>query len=240
MNSEILFNKLFGVGNYSITIDGFFIEGYARVGSENTKVIGTCRSVAIDSALALRISEVILKTIEEDLNFNKRPIIFLVDTQGHKLSKAEEFLGINGYFAHMAKCIFLAGRMGHKTVSIIHGEAVSGCFLAFGMMPDIVCALEGSKIYVMDLKAMSKITKIDYNILLKLSEESPIFAPGIDNFYKLGGVHEIWKEEDNWNEKLIQAFNKCSNHDNRIELAFERHGRLYSKHIVDYLRNMKG
>lgn len=240
MNSEILFNKLFGAGKYSITIDGFFIEGYAKVGSSNTKVIGTCRSVAIDSALALRISEVILKTIEEDLNFDKRPIIFLVDTQGHKLSRQEEFLGINGYFAHMAKCIYLAGCIGHKTVSIIHGEAVSGCFLAFGMMPNIVCALEGSKIYVMDIKAMSKITKIDYDILLKLSDESPVFAPGIENFYKLGGVHEIWKEYDNWNERLIQAINKCKNEDNRIELALERCGRLYSKKIVDYLKNMKG
>lgn len=240
MNSEILFNRLFGAGNYSITIDGYFIEGYAKLNNITAKVIGTCRSVAIDSTLALRISEEILKTIQEDLNYDKRPIIFLVDTQGHKLSRREEFLGINGYFAHMAKCIFLAGRMGHKTVSIIHGEAVSGCFLAFGMMPDIVCALEGSKIYVMDLKAMSKITKIDYDILLKLAEESPVFAPGIDNFYKLGGVHEIWKEEDDWNEKLIQAINKCSNYDNRIELAQERRGRIHSKTIIDFLKNMKG
>ncbi len=240
MNSELLFNRLFGAGNYSITIDGYFIEGYAKLGKIKAKVIGTCRSIAIDSALALRISEEILKTMQEDLDFDKRPIIFLVDTQGHKLSRNEEFLGINGYFALMAKCIFLAGRKGHKTVSIIHGEAVSGCFLAFGMMPDIVCALENSKIYVMDLKAMSKITKIDYDILLKLSKESPVFAPGVENFYKLGGVHKIWKEDDDWHRKLIEAIDNCSNYDNRIELAFCRNTRQNSKNIIDFLRNLKG
>lgn len=240
MNSELLFSKLFGAGNYSIYIDGYFLEGNAKIDSLKLKIIGTCKGVAIDSRLALRISEKILKTVEDDEKIDKRPIIFLVDTQGHKLAREEEFIGINGYFAHMAKCIYLASSLGHKTISIVHGEAVSGCFLAFAMMADMICALEGSKIYVMDLKAMSKITKIDYHTLNELSLKSPVFAPGVENYYILGGVHEIWKEEENWQERLKYVIEMVEKKDRRIELAVSRGSRLKAKMVIDYLVNMEG
>jgi len=238
MNSELLFNRLFGVGNYSITIDGFFLHGIANLGDKEFKIIGTCKSVAIDSKLALRISEKILETIFEDKDKAvKRSIIFLVDTQGHKLSRFEEYIGINGYFAHMAKCIFLAGLCEHKTLSIVHGEAVSGCFLAFAMMADRVCALEDAKIYVMDLRAMSKITKIDYEKLLELSKTSPIFAPGVYNYWLMGGVHEIWFNKDNWQEKLLKAVDYVSKIDNRYELGAIRQGRIKAKEVISVIKS---
>lgn len=232
MNSEILFNRLFGTGNYKITIDGYFLEGFAKVGEEEVKVIGTCKGVAIDSKLALKISEKVLDTIIEDMGKRERTIIFLVDTQGHKLSRFEEFIGINGYFAHMAKCIYLASISGHKTISIVHGEAVSGCFLAFAMMADYVCALEEAKIYVMDLKAMSKITKIEYDKLEELSKKSPVFAPGVYNYLVMGGIHEIWEENSDWRLNLLNAIRKINKADERCNLGYERKGRIFAKKII--------
>ena len=41
-----------------------------------------------------------------------RPILLLVDTQGQRLSHRDELLGINGYMAHLAKCLDLARRQG--------------------------------------------------------------------------------------------------------------------------------
>ncbi len=234
MNNEILFNRLFGIGNYNITIDGFFIHGNAVVGGKNVAVIGTCRGVAIDSELALKIADSVLRNIKKSKNKKLAPfpIIFLVDTEGHKLSRHEEFTGINGYFAHMAKCIDFASFSGHKTVSIIHGKAVSGCFLAFAMMADHVCALPNSEIYVMNLQAMSKITKIDYNTLKELSEKSPVFAPGAKNYWEMGGVHEIWKDEDDWLSCLSRALNNAEKTDNRYKLGFERGGRQKTEAII--------
>ncbi len=237
MNSELLFNRLFGAGNYIITIDGFFLHGIANVENKELKIIGTCKSVAIDSRLALNISGQILETILEDKNKDKRTIVFLVDTQGHKLSRFEEYIGINGYFAHMAKCIFLASICGHKTISIVHGEAVSGCFLAFAMMADRVCALEDAKIYVMDLRAMSKITKIDYEKLLELSKISPIFAPGVYNYWLMGGVHEIWYENEDWHRNLIEAIDNIKMIDDRHELGAKRKGRTKAKEIISLVRD---
>lgn len=239
MNSEILFNRLFGIGNYTIVIDGYFLHGDATVEGENLKIIGTCKGVAIDSRLALKISEKVLETIVEDKDKSKRTIVFLVDTQGHKLSRFEEYLGINGYFAHMAKCIFLTGASGHKTISIVHGEAVSGCFLAFAMMADKVCALRDAKIYVMDLKAMSRITKIDYQKLIELSKVSPIFAPGVYNYWLMGGVHEIWEEEENWQEKLLQSIKTLEKIDDRYILGFSRGGRIMAKSVIEQIKNYK-
>lgn len=241
MNSEILFNKLFGIGNYTIIIDGYFLYGDAIVGGENLKIIGTCKSVAIDSKLALRISEKVLETIKEDKGreTDKRPIVFLVDTQGHKLSRFEEYIGINGYFAHMAKCIFLASASGHKTISIVHGEAVSGCFLAFAMMADKVCALKDAKIYVMNLKAMSRITKIDYEKLVELSKISPFFAPGVYNYWLMGGVHEIWEEDENWQENLLQSIQNLEKIDSRYNLGFQRGGRIIAKSVIEQIKKFK-
>ena len=45
----------------------------------------------------------------------------LVDTGGQRLSRRDELLGINGYLAHLAKCLELARLRGHKLISLIYG-----------------------------------------------------------------------------------------------------------------------
>jgi malonate decarboxylase gamma subunit len=39
---------------------------------------------------------------------------------------------------------------------------------------------------------MARITKLPLEKLTELSKTSPSFAPGVENFFKLGGVKEIW------------------------------------------------
>lgn len=46
-------------------------------------------------------------------------------------------------------------------------------------------------IHVMPLTSISRITKMDIERLEELSQESPVFAAGVDFFYRLGGVEEI-------------------------------------------------
>src|SRR6185369_17506926 len=92
---------------------------------------------------------------------------------------------------------------GHKTLTLIHGEAVSGGFLAFGMLADRVCALPDAQVRVMDLRAMARVTKIPLERLETLAVDSPVFAPGADNYWRMGAVHEMWADgTEDWDVRL--------------------------------------
>ena len=108
-----------------------------------------------------------------------RPILLLVDTQGQRLSRRDELLGINGYMAHLAKCLQLARNRGHKIIGLVYSEAVSGGFLASSLLADRCYALPEAQVRVMNLPAMSRITKIPLERLEELSKSSPVFAPGV-------------------------------------------------------------
>lgn len=230
---NILFDRLFGSEQHNITIDGEFLSGTATVADGEAVIIGTRNKAAIDSELALKVAGAILAAAREDSSLSRPPrtIIFLVDTQGQELSRHEELLGLNGYFAHVARCCDLARRHGHRLVTVIHGEAVSGGFLAFGLMADLVCALPDAQVRVMDLRAMSKVTKIPYDKLVVLAEESPVFAPGAENFWRMGAVHELWSAEDDWSSCLASAVAHAGSDDGRALLGLERGGRMLAAPI---------
>ncbi len=234
MNINGLLDRLFGPGGHSINIGDNFLHGSAVMGDRQVAVIGTHEHAAIDTALALEVSASILRVIRDDLGrgCSPRPVIFMVDTQGQALSRHEELLCLNGYFAHVAQCVDLARRNGHRTISLIHGEAVSGGFLAFGLMADRVCALPEAQVRVMDLKAMSRITKIPYDRLVDLSADSPVFAPGAENYWRMGAVHEIWSAEADWRSCLGAALEIADAGDKRALLGLERGGRLHAAPIA--------
>lgn len=231
----ILFDRLFGTGQHRILTDGDFLHGTATIGDCEAVVIGTRNKAAINSGISLNVAGAILAAVYEDEAFFKspRPIVFLVDTQGQELSRHEELLGLNGYFAHVAQCCELARRLGHRLVTIIHGEAVSGGFLAFGLMADRVCALPQAQVRVMDLRAMSKVTKIPYDKLLGLAAASPVFAPGAENYWRMGAIHELWRETDDWKNCLAAALVQAEGEDGRARLGFERGGRKMAAPISD-------
>ena len=232
-----LFDRLFGVGCHAIAIDGLFLRGTARPGGEDIAVIGTREHAAVDAQLALAIGGAVLDVVAADQAAGTAPraIVFLVDTQGQALARHEELLGLNGYFAHVAQCVDLARRSGHRLVTVIDGEAVSGGFLAFGLLADRVCALPGAQVRVMDLRAMARVTKIPFERLSDLASESPVFAPGAENYWRMGAVHEIWHDDENWVGRLAQALSDAtssSGGDQRAELGFERGGRQLAASVA--------
>jgi malonate decarboxylase gamma subunit len=231
---NMLFDRLFGSGRHDITIDGEFLCGTAMVADSEAVIIGTRNKAAIGSGLALKVAAAILAAVREESSVSRPPrtIVFLVDTQGQELSRHEELLGLNGYFAHVARCCDFARSHGHRLVTVIHGEAVSGGFLAFGLMADRVCALPDAQVRVMDLRAMSKVTKIPYDKLVVLAEESPVFAPGAENYWRMGGVHELWRIEDDWSSCLASAVAHAGNEDGRALLGLERGGRMMAAAIT--------
>lgn len=230
-NEREHFDRLFPEG-HDLVVEGLFLQGTAMLAGKELRVVGTRDHAAIDTLLALKIAEAVLRTVEADAEKPPRPIVFIADTQGQALSRHEELLGLNGYFAHVARCVDLARRRGHRLLTLVQGEAVSGGFLAFGLLADRVCALPGAQVRVMDLRAMSRVTKIPFEQLEALAVDSPVFAPGAENYWRMGGIHEMWNAGDDWRARMIAALESETGSDDRAALGAERGGRYLAQPVA--------
>ncbi len=75
------------------------------------------------------------------------------------------------------------------------------------------------------VEGMSKVTKIDIDVLRKISETSPVFAPGVENFKKLGGLHQVLDLDEVSQQLLLTLQEPNISHDNRAELGKQYGGR---------------
>jgi malonate decarboxylase gamma subunit len=222
-----LLDRLFPRGHRIAVNDGV-ITGTAHTDAGEVTVIGTADrlEVGVDHALALA-AQVIASTRAHP----QQPIVMLADTAGQRLSRRDELLGINGYFAHLAKCLDLARRRGARLVTLIHGEAVSGGFLSFGLMADRIHALTDAQVRVMDLRAMARVTKQPLEKLQALSLTSPVFAPGVANYVAMGAVESLW--QDDLAQALLDALAAPVQGDLRSARGAERGGRTLSRDVAD-------
>jgi malonate decarboxylase gamma subunit len=230
VNAEALLRELFPSG-HDVQARGDLLAGTGEAGSETVAVIGTTNHAYIGVELALQLAAEVLKVVRESPG---RALLLLVDTRGQRLSRRDELLGINGYLAHLAQCVDLARHRGHRLLSLVYAEAVSGGFLAGGMQADAIFALPAAEVQVMNLSAMAKVTRIPLERLQELSRQSPIFAPGVENFFRLGGVHEIWP--DRLAARLQAALAADAGPDRRRELGRERGGRERAAEVACHVR----
>jgi len=188
MSLNDILDSLFS-GGHAVNVENKVITGEAATAQGQVAVLGTTDAAAIDHAMALALAGFVLDTIEQHPG---RPLVFLVDTSGQALSRSQELLCLNGSLAHLASCVDLARRQGHVSFSLVTANAVSGGFLSFGLMADRAYALADAQVRVMDLRAMARVTKIAYERLVDLATASPIFAPGAENYVRMGGIEAIW------------------------------------------------
>src|SRR6266571_3463617 len=137
--------------------------------------------------------------------------------------------------AHLAKCLQLARNRGHKIIGLVYSEAVSGGFLASSLLADRCYALPEAQVRVMNLPAMSRITKIPLERLEKLSQTSPVFAPGVRNYLRMGAIHSLW--EGDLAEKLIEALDAPREDDRRRHWGEERGGRKLARSVSERVRH---
>lgn len=233
MNLTTILDTLFPAGHH-VRIHGHQLAGTASTNAGKVAVLGTTDAAAIDHEIALFLAQQILTTIDAH---PRRPLILLVDTQGQALSRAQELLCLNGSLAHLAACVDLARRHGHLSLSLVTGEAVSGGYLSFGLMADRAYALASSQVRVMDLKAMARVTKIDHAKLLELSVSSPTFAPGAENYQRMGAIEDIWETPS---ATLLEAalaglLKGEAGPDLRMQTGQDRTGRVQAARIVDQI-----
>jgi malonate decarboxylase gamma subunit len=226
MEWERVVEQLFPAGD-EVRQEGDLLLGQGGCGKHTVAVIGTTSHTEVGVELALAMAAAVLTMIR---NHPSRPIVFLVDTSGQRLRHRDEMLGLNGYMAHLAKCVGMARRRGHAIISLVYDQALSGGFLANGMMADVCAALPEAEIRVMGLAAMARVTRISEEKLSQLSRSSPVFAPGAKNYLKMGGLDALW--EGDLSACLADALAHIDATDHRRKLGYERGGRLIADTVV--------
>ena len=239
MRRDEMLNALFPAGWEPAVLEQDYFQGRAPVGAKTVTVIGTAEHAEVGADLALRMAAAVLDTVRER---SGEPILFLLDTKGQRLRRRDELLGLNGYMAHLAKCVEVARGRGHVILSVVYGEAVSGGYLTTGMMADACYALGDAEIKVMNLPAMARITKIPLERLEALAQRSPVFSPGVANYHRMGHLREVWT--DDYPRRLAEALAELAatdaasrSRDRRIEAGAERGGRAMAAVVVERMRS---
>ncbi|WP_349793355.1 biotin-independent malonate decarboxylase subunit gamma [Xanthomonas sp. WHRI 7064] len=226
MELSQLLDQLFPLG-HAIARNDDVLTGSATTAAGEVTVIGTANKleVGVDHALALAAT-----VLASTRAHPQRPIVMLADTAGQRLARRDELLGINGYFAHLARTLDLARTRGARLVTLVYGESVSGGFLSFGLMADHIHALPDAQIRVMDLRAMARVTKQSVDTLQALSKSSPVFAPGVENYVRMGTVESLW--DGDLAQALGDALAAPSDGDQRRALGAQRGGRTLARDVA--------
>jgi malonate decarboxylase gamma subunit len=219
--------RLFGP-EHGIVADGDFLSGTARFDGQPIAVVGSTHHAPIGYALALRQAQVVLDTLAQHPG---RAIFLMIDTQGQQLRRHDELLGINRAMAHLGCCIDLARRQGHRVIGLVYDQALSGGFITSGLIADACDALPEAEIRVMRIPAMARVTKLSEDVLTALSATNPVFAPGVLNYLRMGGVRALWQADVA--EGLRDALAHAPTADCRAELGRERGGRLQAARVVE-------
>ncbi|HEU4842858.1 MAG TPA: biotin-independent malonate decarboxylase subunit gamma [Burkholderiaceae bacterium] len=212
---------------HAITQQDHFLSGTAQADGRTVAVIGTTGHAPIGVEIALAQAQAVLRTVRDAPG---RPILLLVDTQGQRLRHRDEMLGINSYMAHLGKCVELARRRGHRIVALVYDQALSGGFLTSGLMADACYALPDATIRVMGLPAMARITKVPEAVLTELARSNPVFAPGPENYLRMGGLEGIWHGD--LAAALATALAEADPADRRSALGLARGGRQLAQPVA--------
>jgi len=218
--------RLFPDGHH-VVADGDLIAGTGRCGDTTVAVIGSTRHAEAGVEIALAMARLLLATMREHPG---RPILFLVDTSGQRLRHRDELLGLNRYMAHLAKCVEVARARGHRIVALVYDQALSGGFLASGMMADLCAALPDAEIRVMGLPAMARVTRQPEERLRALAATSPVFAPGAINYVRMGAIDALW--DGDLAPQLAAALQDAPARDTRRMLGEARGGRLLAAPVA--------
>jgi malonate decarboxylase gamma subunit len=216
---------------HSITERGDLLWGRGQSGGHTVAVVGTTRHAEFGVELTLEMARAVLDTLRRS---QSEPLLFLVDTVGQRLRRRDELLGLQRYLAHLARCVELARQRGHRSLGLVYDQALSGGFLANGLMTDLCAALPGAEIRVMSLGAMARVTRIPEARLAELARHSPVFAPGAESYVKMGALDSVNPSDlSTWlKDALERAVPAGGARDARAELALARGGRLLAERVA--------
>jgi malonate decarboxylase gamma subunit len=227
MELPALLDQLFPEG-HRVSTDDWLLSGSATVGGRPVAILGTTNHVFIGIREAIALSGKILDLVENQPGI---PIVMLVDNNGQRMALDEELLVLPEYIAHLLRAQQLARESGHKLAAVVYGNSIAGGFIAFGMLADRIVSTPGAETSVMKLEAIARVTKMPLEKLQALAQKVSVFAPGCENFYRMGGLHEIWT--DDFAARLQKLLANDDANDIRAVLGRERGGRLAARAVMD-------
>jgi malonate decarboxylase gamma subunit len=83
----------------------------------------------------------------------------------------------------------------------------------------------------MRIPAMARVTKLSEEVLTALSLSNPVFAPGVQNYLRMGGVRALWQGD--LAAALREALAHAPTEDRRAQDGRERGGRLLAASVVE-------
>ncbi|CAM3057724.1 malonate decarboxylase subunit gamma [Legionella steigerwaltii] len=209
------------------------VYGHATLKSQPVHILGVKESTFLGAEQALIMAQHVIDILESE---SKDPVLLLVDVAGQELTMRDEWLGMQQYFGHLLECLECLRQQGNVLISLVYNQALGGAFIAYGLTADTILALPDAALAVMWLEGIAKVTKIELSTLQELSKTFPVFAPGVQNFYELGGVHEIVNPSE-LAEKIDLAIQKNNTKDERAFLGSERGGRKLAFSIINKVAN---
>ena len=231
MDWQTVAARLFPEGQ-AIVQQGDLLIGTGRCGGQTFAVLGTADHAEIGVEVSLAMAQHVLRMVRVHPG---RPLLFLMDTQGQRLRRRDELLGINSYMALLAKAVQVARNRGHRVLGLIYDQGLSGGILASAMVADVCGALPGAEIRAMNLPAMARITRIGEERLYELAQSSPVFAPGAINYIRMGAIDSLW--EGDLAQCLQAALERADDRDHRSRQGQERGGRLLAHSIARRVAN---
>ena len=207
---------------------GNVVYGEAVVHNTPVALIGTIDNtfIGLEEILELgrRLADVMAKT-------PGRPVILLTDNNGQRMALREELLALPQYIGHLVGLSALARQKGHPLLCVLYGNAIAGGFIAWGLCADRVYAFSDAVCSVMSLPAISRVTHIPQETLAEMAKSLPVFAPGLEPFYQMGGIHEIWSEDHA--ACLARALAGHAVEDVRAALGRQRNGRTMAQAVME-------
>ena len=226
--AEIL-DSLFPAG-HEVTTEGDLLLGRAAIGDGIVHVVGATGRAPIGIDQAIRLSAAVLEIASSN---DTAPILFLVDSASQRMSRRDELLGLSEYLAHLAKSLLLAEAQGHRTIGLLYGGSAAGAFIATALACGTLVALPGAHPEVMDLASMARVTKLPLDVLEAKAAATPVFAPGLDNIVKVGGIAETWDPANGLADQLAMILDHPpAKDDERGARGASRGGRPVSARIA--------
>jgi malonate decarboxylase gamma subunit len=214
-----------------IEVTGAIIAGKATLADgKPVHVLGITQGQDLGVDEAIELAGHVIEIIGSQ---DRAPILVLVDSASQRMSRRDELLGLSEYLSHLAKALLLAEAEGHRTVGLLYGGSAAGAFIATALATGTLVALPGAHPAVMDLPSMARVTKLPIELLKAKAEATPVFAPGLDNMVRTGGIQIVWDETAPLAPQLAAVLDRPIGRDNRGRLGAERGGRRKAADIAD-------
>ena len=233
MTLDEVLKALFGTTfTVDVRADGTLFGEVRLTPTQSAALIGVVQGAPLGVEGALALAHRVLTLIRAG---QRQPIFVLIDSDSQRMSQRDELLGLNEYLSHLAKVLWQADRSGFPTITLLYGGGAAGAFVTTALSTRALIVLPGAHPAVMDLGSIARVTKLPVDLLQKMGERTPVFAPGIANIELMGAVTESWGAESNLPERvlsLLQRFGELPE-DGRDQRGRECGGRTLAAGIAE-------